>query len=135
MDGSARFFVDENELALARSLAAARRDVVFPGSTRLPEVPLGMLDHKWLPVVGEMGLVVITRDKRIRYRPVEAAALIRPGVRAFVLAGSGAINTWQTLTLVVRQWDAIERHMVEHQSGPWLASITQSGIKTLAMPS
>jgi hypothetical protein len=135
MDGSARFFVDENELGLARSLAAARRDVVYPGSARLPEVPLSTLDHDWLPVAGAMGLVVVTRDKRIRYRPVEAAAQITSIVRAFVLTGSGAMNTWQTLTLVVRQWEAMERHMTEHPNGPWLASITRSGVKTLAMPS
>jgi len=71
-DAPARFFVDENDLALGRSLAAARRDVVHPGHPRLAQVPLGTPDREWLPVVGGFGLVVITRDKKIRSRPVES---------------------------------------------------------------
>ena len=59
----ARFFVDENDLALGRSLALARRDVLHPGHPRLPEIPLGTADAQWLPIVGGLGLVVITRDK------------------------------------------------------------------------
>jgi PIN like domain len=72
-DEPARFFVDENDLALGRSLALARRDVVHPSHPRLPQVPLGLKDSEWLRIVGSLGLVVITRDKKIRSRPVEAA--------------------------------------------------------------
>ena len=39
-DVPARFFVDENDLALGRSLALARKDVLHPGHRRRPEVPL-----------------------------------------------------------------------------------------------
>jgi uncharacterized protein with PIN domain len=69
-DANARFFVDENDLGLARLLAADRSDVVYPGSHLLPDVPLGTPDDEWLEVIGQRGLVVITRDKRIRRRPV-----------------------------------------------------------------
>ena len=67
----ARFFVDETDLALGKRLGAAYEGVVFPGHAEFPEVPRGSFDDEWLPVVGEMRLVVITRDKRIRYRPGE----------------------------------------------------------------
>ena len=43
-DAPARFFVDENDLALGRSLSHARRDVLHPGHVRLPEVPFGTPD-------------------------------------------------------------------------------------------
>lgn len=36
---AARFFVDENDLALGKSLAEQHGDVVFPGHEDLPEVP------------------------------------------------------------------------------------------------
>jgi PIN like domain len=66
---AARFFVDENDLALGKRLAELHEGVVFPGHPDLPGVPRGTLDDDWLSVVGAERLVVITRDARIRYRP------------------------------------------------------------------
>lgn len=51
----ARFFVDENALPVARALAAVRRDVVYPGHDRLPEVPLGAPDAARLEEVSTRG--------------------------------------------------------------------------------
>ncbi len=67
----ARYFVDENDLALGKALAAIHDDVVYPGHPDLPSVPRGSLDDQWLPVIGHEQLVVITRDQKIRYRVVE----------------------------------------------------------------
>jgi hypothetical protein len=39
-------------------------------------VSKGATDTQWLPVVGAAGLVVLTRDKRIRGRPLERKALL-----------------------------------------------------------
>lgn len=71
---AARFFVDENDLGLGKALAAQRTDVVFPGHPDLPEVSRGTLDDAWLEVIGRLGLVVVTRDRRIRYRSAEKLA-------------------------------------------------------------
>jgi hypothetical protein len=71
---AAGFFVDENDLALGRALAALHEGVMYPGHPDLPEVPRQTLDDVWLPVIGTQRLVVITRDKRIRYRPAEKLA-------------------------------------------------------------
>lgn len=38
---TARYFVDENDLALAKALAERYADVVYPGHPDLPEVPGG----------------------------------------------------------------------------------------------
>jgi len=131
VDSSARFFIDENDLALGRSLALARKDVLHPGHVRLPDVPLGMPDAQWLPIVGELGLVVITRDKKIRSRPAEAELVIAAGIRGFVLTSAGDLSTWDTLSVLVRQWDALERHLAAHPSGPWLAALTSQGVRPL----
>jgi len=49
------------------------------------EVP----DVEWLELCGREGLPVLTKDRRLRYRPAEIDAIQRYGVRAFVLtAGS-----------------------------------------------
>jgi PIN like domain len=68
---TARFFVDENDLALGKALAQHNADVVFPGHRDLPEIVRGVADDEWLPTVGARRLVVITRDQRIRYRAVK----------------------------------------------------------------
>lgn len=130
-DAPARFFVDENDLALGRSLALARKDVLHPGHGRLTDVPLGTPDAQWLPIVGGLGLVVITRDKKIRSRPVEAELVVAAGIRGFVLTSAGDLSTWETLTLLVRQWDALERYLAENPGGPWLAAVTNQGVRPL----
>ena len=132
-DVPARFFVDENDLALGRCLALARKDVLHPGHVQLPEVPLGAPDAVWLPIVGGLGLVVITRDKKIRSRPVEAELVVAAGIRGFVLTSAGDLSTWDTLSLLVRQWDALGRYLTEHPSGPWLAAVTSQGVRPLGI--
>jgi hypothetical protein len=49
--------------------------------------PKGVEDHTWLALAGTRGWVVLTRDKRIRYRRLERLALQAAGVRAFVFTG------------------------------------------------
>lgn len=120
MPASARtdqFFLNQNLLGVAQAMAIVRADVVDPGHARLPEVPPGAFDQDWLPIVGAKGLVVITRGKRIRTRPVEIATLIGAGVRTFVLASGGNLNTWDTLSLLCH-WDQIERDLVDSPSAP-----------------
>jgi len=82
-------------------------------------------------MVGNLGLVVFTRDKRIRSRPAEAELVVAAGIRGFVLTSAGDLSTWATLSLLVRQWDALERYLTEHPTGPWLAALTNQGVRPL----
>ncbi len=59
-----------------------------------------MRDQQWLPIVGQLGWPVIMRDKRIRRRIREKAALVDAGVQAFVLTGSGQSTTWDQVLLL-----------------------------------
>lgn len=128
---SPRFFADETDLGLARALAAARRDVVYPGSPRLPEIVRGTKDEEWLEFVGANGLIVITRDQRIRYRPVEKLRWIEHGVRGFCITAGGNLTTWDSLTILVRKWEAIESTVAELGDGPWMAAVNNSGVRNL----
>ena len=47
----------------------------------------GTPDEKWLAEAGRKRWIVLTRDKRIRYRQLERLALQKAGVRAFVFTG------------------------------------------------
>jgi len=42
-------------------------------------------DRIWLRAIGERGWVVLTKDQRLRYRPLELAALRASGAKVFVL--------------------------------------------------
>jgi len=76
-----KFFVDENldGSAFVDPLRAAGLDV-----TRHRDLfAQGVLDTEWLPIVAARGLVVLTSDGRMQFRPVEVEAII--GNRARVL--------------------------------------------------
>lgn len=49
----------------------------------------GSEDVDWLPVVAARGWAILTKDKRIRRRPLERGAIGGSGAGAFILAPSG----------------------------------------------
>lgn len=127
----ARFFVDENDLALGKALAAEHDDVVFPGHPDLPDVPRQTPDDVWLPVIGERQLVVITRDQKIRYRPVEKRAWVAHRVRGFVLTGRSSQSTADSLAILGRHWNTIEMIVVDEPEGPWMRALTAGGLRKI----
>jgi hypothetical protein len=44
-------------------------------------------DEEWLRAVAKRGWVILTHDKRIRYRSLQTDAVMRSGLRLFVLIG------------------------------------------------
>jgi PIN like domain len=93
---AARRFVDENSLGVAKALAYVRGDITWPGAPDGP-VSAGAADAAWLPIVGQAGLVVLTRDKRIRSRPLERQALLDHNVRAWFLTSGGSLTLFEQL--------------------------------------
>ena len=130
---AARFFVDENDLALGKALAESQGDVVYPGHPDLPEVPRQTNDDVWLPVIGTRRLVVITRDKKIRYRPVEQHAWVSHAVRGFVLTGRGSQNTASSLSILLTHWAAIEAAISANPNGPWMRSVSSAGLREIRL--
>jgi hypothetical protein len=124
---SPRWFVDENSLGVAKALAYVRGDVPWPGAPAGP-VPAGAADTAWLPVIGQAGLVVLTRDKRIRSRPLERQALLGHNVRACFLTSGGSLTLFEQLRLWLRYWDDIET-LAADQPAPWLASVNRAGVR------
>lgn len=122
-----RWFVDENSFGVAKALAHVRGDITWPGAPAGP-VPAGAADTAWLPVIGQAGLVVLTRDKRIRSRPLERQALLDHNVRACFLTSGGSLTLFEQLRLWLRYWDDIE-DLVADQPAPWLASVTRAGVR------
>jgi PIN like domain len=128
-----RFFVDETDLALGRALAGNHPEVVYPGHAELAEVPRGALDDDWLPVIGAKQLVVITRDRRIRYRPVEKRLWITHRVRGFVLTGQRSQSTVDSLSILERHWTHIEALVDTRPDGPWMYAATDQHLREITL--
>jgi hypothetical protein len=69
--------------SLGRRLAAEGLSVVLHDDVFEQGTP----DHEWLPIVGARRWVVLTKDSRLRFRPLEKEALIAANVRVFVFTG------------------------------------------------
>jgi len=128
-----RFFVDESALGVGKALERARDDVVHAGHALLPNVPLGTPDTAWMPVVAERGLVVLTRDRRVRSRPGELEMFRAVGLRAFWLASKQDLSTWDYLVRFVRHWEEIEALVAERGPGPWFMAVGERDVTEVGL--
>lgn len=67
-------------------------------------------DVEWLRLAGTLGLPVLMKDERIRYRLAEKNALIAHGVTAFALAGGNLTAT------------QMAEMLIHHKSRIWAAA-------------
>ncbi len=116
-------FLDESldSDSIAQALAAAGATV-----ERLTRhFPKGTDDRTWLTFAGSRGWVVLTRDKRIRYRRLERLALQAAQVRTFVFTG-GNITIGETGTILARAY-AEMRDICSREQGPFVYHIGRGG--------
>jgi hypothetical protein len=118
------FFLDES--LDSHSVVAALREA---GATvqRLTETfPKGTPDEVWLTKAGESGWVVLTRDKRIRYRQLERLALQTAKVRASVFTGGNVTgkDTGAILASALRRLEKLARS----ERGPFIYTISRSWV-------
>jgi predicted nuclease of predicted toxin-antitoxin system len=82
-------------------------------------------DDEWLSQVGQRGWLVLTKDKRIRYRSAEFAAVEQASVRLFVLT-AGNITATAMGESFVKALGAMQRIAGKHDA-PFIARVTQGG--------
>lgn len=82
----------------------------------------GTPDAKWLPVVGQRGWIVLTKDTRIRYRPNEKHALLAAGVRAFAFT-SGSLSGTEMSEAIVKALPRMLK-LLAARSSAFVARIT-----------
>ncbi|MGQ0655166.1 MAG: hypothetical protein ACT4P4_23365 [Betaproteobacteria bacterium] len=87
--------LDSESIAAALAAAGARVERLTHHLAR------GTADEAWLAYAGSRGWVVLTRDKRIRYRKLEKLALRAANVRAFVFTG-GNVTLAETAAILAR---------------------------------
>ena len=75
----------------------------FPHNTR---------DGVWIPEVAARGWYILTHDQKIRYRPLEKAAVLKNGAGMFILIGRAShrelaqnlINTFAQITRFIEKY-------------------------------
>ncbi|MFM9968212.1 MAG: hypothetical protein ACKVQK_07405 [Burkholderiales bacterium] len=117
------FFVDESLDSMI--VASALRDAGANIERAADHFPKGSLDEVWLTEVGQKGWVVLTRDKRIRYRQLERLALKSARVRAFVFIG-GNVTMQETGEILVKALDRMTK-IVRAVPGPFIYHLGRSG--------
>ena len=119
-----KFFVDNN---LGRQLADGMRGFGENMMHLLDEFPQDANDAEWLEYVGKNGLTLITRDKRIRWRPAELCALRTHKVGAFVLGGKNQTRC-QLIQQLVRNWPQI-KELAGKTKPPFAFQLPATGTK------
>ncbi|MCL6546348.1 MAG: hypothetical protein K6T61_14060 [Bryobacteraceae bacterium] len=82
-------------------------------------------DQVWLKAVGQRRWVVLTKDQRLQYRPLEIGALRSSRARVFVLT-SGNLRGIEIAEAFVSAIPAMCR-MLHRYDGPFVARINRSG--------
>jgi hypothetical protein len=118
-----KYVVDENLLSLGNAMVAVRRDTARFSREPVDDLlPRGILDTDWIPIVGDRGWVMITNDRRLRTRPVEAELAIAHQLKVVHLHGKVANQpAWDQLIRVATRWSNIEEQ--QPKPGPWWLSL------------
>ena len=120
------FFADESLDSL--TVVAALRDAGARVERALDHFTKGTLDEVWLAEAGRRDWVVLTRDKRIRYRQLERLTLKSAGVRAFVFIG-GNVTGRETGEILANALGRMVK-ILRTVPGPFIYHIGRSGTLT-----
>jgi len=96
------FFFDNNlsqYLAQAMNLLEQDGAVIHLKDKFQPDAK----DEDWLKYVGKKGMILITRDKKIRRHAAELKAIKSYKVGAFILTGT-VTNIWDTVRQIINNW-------------------------------
>ncbi len=88
-------------------------------------LPQDATDETWLRYIGKKGWIAIGRDKNIRYRGPEKAALIQANACLIVIRAKN-ITAVDVAVLIMRHINRIYR-FINKNNAPFIAGITRDG--------
>ena len=88
-------------------------------------------DETWLRYCGERGLLVLTKDDRIRRRPLELEAVKRFGVKVGCLT-SASLTGPQQVQRIMANINRIEQRW--RRPGPWIVAIHEHSLTQIVIP-
>lgn len=90
-----------------------------------------LADIHWIPEATERGEILLTGDKMIARRPLEAAAVARAGARVFALS-NGQIRGADKAARYLRWQKAIFRRALS-ETAPYVVGVTGHGLERLTL--
>lgn len=136
-----RFYFDADIRGLGILLSGIRPDVTYPGDPggeihkrfRPPCVvkDVSTPDDVWIPQVTKESWLIVTRDRHIRSRPRELAAVRAYGARMVALTAAEATSTFHQLEVVMCRWRDILRCL--DQTGPFVYTATRSTFERISI--
>ncbi len=120
-------FLDRSlgRLTVAEVLRAAGATVAVHDDHFPQDAPDGL----WLAEAGRQGWIVLTKDRRIRYRRNELMAAQEAGVRLFVLT-AGQLTGAEVGTAFAGALESIYRLAAE-EPAPFVARVNRNGVVSL----
>lgn len=116
-------FIDRN---LGRHVLADRlREAGISCEVHDDHLPQDATDETWLRFIGKKGWIAIGRDKNIRYRGPEKAALIQANAKFIVVRAKDTTGP-DIADLIIRHVNRIYRFANKHDA-PFIAGITRDG--------
>lgn len=83
-------------------------------------------DVTWIAEVSRRGWVILTHDKRLRYRPHERKVIMESGAACFVFVHRRALDLWSYFQLVSNALDKIVE-LVDQTPRPFIYTINSLG--------
>ncbi len=87
--------------------------------------PAAAADEEWLPIVGQRGWVLLTKDEKIRYRAAQKRAIAQNLVRAFFLVPKNLTGP-ENGEVFVRALRRMERFSIGNRP-PFIAKVFRNG--------
>lgn len=123
------FFLDRSlgKEIIASKLRGAGYRVEVHDDWFPPDAP----DHVWLAEVSRRGWIILTKDKRIRYRAPELAAVIATKARVFTLT-AGGIQAKEMASIFIAAMPRIEAFAAKRP--PLIVTINRSSLLAQVYP-
>jgi len=118
-------YLDEN-LCDCVQILAVLTDAAFPFKRHSEFFPRGTLDEIWLPLPGRNGWPVLTKDKALRYTPLEKTKIVEHLLKIFAFS-SGNLNGADMADLLKTNLRRMDR-FARKQTPPFVASISKNGL-------
>jgi hypothetical protein len=127
-----QYVIDENLVRVGRAFAGLRDDMAVVGDPPITnDLPQGVLDPDWIPLVGRRAWIMITDDRGLRTRPNEAALALEYELKVIHLYGIGHARPWVQAVHLLSRWRSVEAFVGEHPVGPWWLSVRHDSVREM----
>lgn len=86
-----------------------------------------------MPIVAARGLIVLTRDRRIRTRPAELRAYLEHGIRSVWIGAKQDLGPRAQVELFIEHESRLQREITKRGPGPWALAMSPSGVRPLRL--